>query len=270
MQNGYYQATGAMVTQFNRLDVVTNNLANINTPAFKRDGVVVADFKRIFREVQDELPLENHTKDGARFLNSTIDRVPQIDQNYTDFEQGALKLSQNPLDLALVKEDAFYLLETNKGEIRLSKDGTFQLNEEGFLVNKQGYKVLSTDFSDDAKLAYIQINPNARRLDVDKDGVIYADGINTSSLYIAKLSDKRDLQKDGDNTYKIHDLKQILHEDNSNAVRQGYYEASNVNPIIQMVDLIEANRMVEMYQKVMSSHMNELNQDAITKLASTK
>lgn len=52
MQNGYYQATGGMVTQFNKLDVITNNLANINTSGYKRDDVVIADFKRIFKETQ--------------------------------------------------------------------------------------------------------------------------------------------------------------------------------------------------------------------------
>ena len=69
MNNGYYQATGAMVTQFNRLDVIANNLANINTIGFKRDDVVVGDFERIFKEYRDELPIENHTKDAAKFLN---------------------------------------------------------------------------------------------------------------------------------------------------------------------------------------------------------
>ena len=62
MQNGYYQATGGMVTQFNKLEVITNNLANINTSGYKRDDVVIADFKRIFKETKDELPIENHTK----------------------------------------------------------------------------------------------------------------------------------------------------------------------------------------------------------------
>ena len=57
---------------------------------------------------------------------------------------------------------------------------------------------------------------------------------------------------------------------NSNSVRQGYSQGSNVNPVIEMTGLIEANRMVEMYQKVMTSHMDDLNQDAINKLASSR
>jgi len=67
MQNGYYQATAGMVTQFNRLNVISNNLANVNTIGYKRNDVVIGDFARIFKETQDELPLKNHTKDGAKF-----------------------------------------------------------------------------------------------------------------------------------------------------------------------------------------------------------
>ena len=78
MQNGYYQATAGMVTQFNRLNVISNNLANVNTIGYKRNDVVIGDFARIFKETQDELPIKNHTKDGAKFLNRTLDRVPQV------------------------------------------------------------------------------------------------------------------------------------------------------------------------------------------------
>ncbi|HHW4224588.1 TPA: flagellar basal body rod C-terminal domain-containing protein, partial [Campylobacter coli] len=78
------------------------------------------------------------------------------------------------------------------------------------------------------------------------------------------------LQKDGDNVYRIDDLTRIRDLDNSNAVRQGFSQGSNVNPVTEMVGLIEANRMVEMYQKVMTAHMDDLNQEAINKLAAVK
>lgn len=78
------------------------------------------------------------------------------------------------------------------------------------------------------------------------------------------------MQKDGDNVYRIDDLTRIRDLDNSNAVRQGFSQGSNVNPVTEMVGLIEANRMVEMYQKVMTAHMDDLNQEAINKLAAVK
>ena len=108
MQNGYYTTAGAMVTQFNRLDVISNNLANINTIAFKRDDVVIGDFKRIFQEYQEKMPIKNHTKEAAKFLNASIDRVPQVCEQFIEFRQGGLKSTGNSLDFALKREDAFF------------------------------------------------------------------------------------------------------------------------------------------------------------------
>ncbi|TQR58151.1 flagellar hook-basal body protein [Campylobacter troglodytis] len=268
MQNGYYQATGGMITQLNRLDQIANNLANVNTSGFKKDDVVVGDFKRVFREVQEILPVDDHTRDAAKFINSSIDRVPQINQTYTDFSLGTLKLTDNPLDLAMVRDDTFYLVRTNNGEIRLTKDGNFQLDSDGILVNKQGYQVLSSNYFNNPEADAIIIPENSSFVTVSKDGDIQANGADIARLYIAQVDDIRALEKDGDNTYRIDNLTRIRDLDDSNSVRQGYSQGSNVNPVIEMTGLIEAHRMVEMYQKVMSSHMDDLNQEAINKLAS--
>ena len=270
MQNGYYQATGGMVTQFNKLDVITNNLANINTSGYKRDDVVIADFKRIFKETQDELPIQNHTRDASRFVNTTIDTIPQVSQEYTDFSLGSLKATNNPLDLAMTREDTFYLVQTKSGEVRLSKDGNFQLDGDGFLVDKQGYKVLSSDYFTNPQNAGIIIPSGSVNISVDKNGGIEVDGVANSRLFIAQVDDMRALLKDGDNVYRIDDLTRIRDLENSNSVRQGFSQGSNVNPVTEMVGLIEAQRMVEMYQKVMTAHMDDLNQEAINKLAAVK
>lgn len=270
MQNGYYQATGGMVTQFNRLDVITNNLANVNTSGFKRDDVVIADFKRIFKETQDELPIDNHTREASKFVNSTIDRVPQISQNYTDFSTGSLKQTSNPLDFAITRDDVFFLVQTKNGEVRLTKDGNFQLDGDGNLVNKQGYKVLSSDYFGNPNDAGIRIENGAIQISADRNGQISVDGEDNARMFIAQVDDLRALEKEGDNMYRIDDLTRIRDLSTSNAVRQGFTQGSNVNPVTEMVGLIEANRMVEMYQKVMTAHMDDLNQEAINKLASVK
>ena len=123
MNNGYYQAAGAMVTQFNRLDVITQNLANVNTMGYKRQDVVIADFERIFKDRRDELPLQNHTKDAAKFLSRSINRVPNINERYTDYSAGAMKASTNALDVAITRDDSFLMVQTPNGDLRLSKNG---------------------------------------------------------------------------------------------------------------------------------------------------
>jgi len=266
MQNGFYVATGAMVTQFNKLDVISNNLANLNTPAFKRNDVVVADFSRIYQETKDTLPLNNHTKEAAQFINRNIDRVPQVSEQYITFAQGGVKATGNPLDFALKREDAFFMVDTPQG-VRLTQNGAFTLNDAGVVVTKEGYPVLPANYFQTNQP--MQFNPEAE-ITVDNNGNVYANGEIVNAFYIAQPEDIRRLQKEGDHLYVVEDLDQIRLLEDADVVAQGFLETSNVNPVREMVGLIEAQRMVEMYQKVMTAHMDDLNSDAINKLANVK
>ena len=138
MQSGYYSAAAGMVTQFNRLDVIANNLANVNTVGFKEDNLVVGDFMRIFKEARDELPNANQTKEAAQFLNRTITKAPQVVDEYTNYELGTMQSTNNPLDMALSREGLFFLVKTPQG-IRLTRDGTFMKNDEGVLKSSNTY-----------------------------------------------------------------------------------------------------------------------------------
>ncbi len=266
MQSGYYDVTGGMVTQFNRLDVISNNLANLNTTAFKRDDVVIGDFKRIFQNTQDNMPINNNTKEAAKFLNSSIDRVPRVTEQYINFEQGSLKSTGNSLDFALKSKDAFFMVETPNG-IRLTQNGSFTLNGDGILTTKEGYPVLPQKYFQNSQ--YIKV-PKNKSLVSDKSGKLYSDGNSIAKFYIATTDDMKSLQKDGDGFYKFPNIQNIIPSSKKDVVAQGFLETSNVNPVYEMVDLIDTNRLVEMYQKVMNSHMNDLNSDAINKLASIR
>lgn len=82
----------------------------------------------------------------------------------------------------------------------------FQLDDEGYLVNKQGYKVLSSDYFNNPQNAGIRIPNGAVQISVDKNGSIEVDGAQNARLFVAQVDDIRALQKDGDNVYKIDDL----------------------------------------------------------------
>lgn len=269
MQNGYYQVTGAMVTQFNRLDVITHNLANVNTIGYKKDDVVIADFERIFQDKRDILPLEDNTRAGSKFLNRTINRVPNIDDVYTNFTAGGLKATGNTLDLAITRDDAFLLVKTPTG-IRLTKNGALSLDDEGFLVTKEGFKVLPSGYETmAANRQGISIPQNAS-LKIDKDGNVYSDNNPIAKLYIAQPKELRNLKKENDNVYILPKLEEMTDLANSGAIAQGFIQMSNVNAVIEMANLIQTNRLVEMYQKTMTSHMNDFNEQAINKLASLR
>ncbi|MBE0492216.1 MAG: flagellar hook-basal body protein [Sulfurospirillum sp.] len=268
MQNGYYAATGAMVTQFNKLNVISNNLANVNSVGFKRDDVVIGDFKRIFQEAQENLPIKNHTKEGAAYLNATLDRVPQVSEQFVEFQAGALKSTGNTLDFALKRADLFFVVETPSG-LALTQNGSFVLNEKGILATKEGYPVLPSTYFQNKQYITLDIENS---LSVDQSGNIFsgtlADGEQANGrFFLAQPQDIKALTKQGDGLYRFEDVTQIQDLQNADAIAQGFLEMSNVSAIREMTALIEAQRMVEMYQKVMTTHMNDVNSDAITKLA---
>ena len=264
MQTGYYVTTGGMVTQFNRLNVISNNLANVNTNGYKSDDIIIGDFERMLKESRDNLPLDNNTKESAKFLNRDINKVPRVIKEYTDFQIGDIKRTGNDLDFALTKKNAFFLVKTPDG-IKATRDGSFSVNDEGHLVTKEGYEVLPKTYFKDYHL--LEVKPN-KMLKADKNGDLYQGGLQTNSLFIASFDDLKKLKKVGNNLYDFGNMQPI--ENGKNAVAQGFVEKSNINPVTEMTELIETNRLVEMYQKAMDTQMNELNRDAITKLASVR
>jgi flagellar basal-body rod protein FlgG len=270
MQTGYYQAAAGMVTQFNRLDLIANNLANVNTVGYKEDDVVVGDFMRLYKEARDELPNDNNTKEAAKFYNRTNARVPQIVEEYTDHSVGNLEKTDNTFDVALTRENLYFLVETPQG-VRLTRDGSFTTDQEGRLVTKEGYRVLPDNYFNGGKS--IQIAQGDSVVTIDKNGQISTNIPETyqmtpnAKLFIFHPDNPQYLKKVGDNLYVYDHESEYKPETESGAVKQGFVEKSNVNAVKMMTELIETNRLVGMYQKAMDTQMNEMNRDAIDKLA---
>lgn len=271
MQTGFYSSVGGMVTQFSRLDHIANNLANINTVGYKRDDVVIGDFQRLYQEERDKLPIENQTKDGAKFLNRSMSRVPSIVEKYRDDSLGGYLSTQNDLDMALSTKNAYFMVKTPEG-IRYTRAGNFTLDGAGVLVTADGFPVLNKSKEP------IAITATVDKIIVTSDGTISTKNKNTKnpqqldSIGIASFENSKYLKKEGNNfyDYPIERTNEIMILDNPGNVRQGFIETSNINMVKEMVSLIETNRLVEMYQKVTSTHMDDLNNDAINKLATLR
>ena len=163
----------------------------------------------------------------------------------------------------------FFAVKTPQG-IRLTREGAFTLNDEGKLVNKQGYEVLSTDKTE------ITFNPQDSVITIDKNGQAMTNVPGTTQmvankkLLVVEPQNLRMLKKEGENLYVPDPADPLKPKDESGSVMQGFTEKSNVNAVNEMIALVEANRLVGMYQKAMDSQMNDLNRDAIEKLAVTR
>ena len=260
MINGYYDATGAMVTQFNRLDLISNNLANVNSSGFKQDDIIIGDFERIFSQKRDILPLENNTKESAKFINRNLNKVPQVVEEYTNFSLGNIIKTSNPLDVALKEQNAFFVIDAN-GQ-KLTRAGNFNLDKEGFLVTKEGFRVLDTQNEP------IQIPLDAKKITIDKNANIYADNQKITTLKVVSIDNVNTLKKVGNTMWEFIPGSETINTTNSTI--QGFLEKSNVNVVKEMTQLIETNRLVEQYQKIMTTFMDDLQRDAIEKLANVR
>ena len=197
-------------------------------------------------------------------------RAPQIVDSYTNHSLGNMQKTDNSMDFALSREGLFFAVKTPQG-VRLTRDGSFTTNDEGTLVTKQGYEVLPSNYLSTG--AKISLNAEDNILEVDKNGQMYTNIPNTvklaigSKLFIAQPDNIKLLTKEGDNLYKYDDITDIKSLEETGAVIQGFVEKSNVNAVKMMTQMIETNRLVGMYQKVMDTQMNDMNKDAIDKIA---
>jgi flagellar basal-body rod protein FlgG len=264
MQSGYYSATGGMVAQFHKLDTTANNLANLNTAGFKKDSLVFGDYLRVSQGKRDELPLETNTREGSKFLNRATARVPSVIDHFSDFSTGALKQTDSPLDIAITESDLFITVQTPDG-LKLTKNGSLIINDEGYLSTKDGFEVV-----DARKAMPIKID-NKHSINIDENGVISNGlGEDKNQMLLVRPEDLRTLRKEGNGLFTPINEEELIAVEDSGAVAQFYIETSNVNSVLEMTSLIEANRLVGMYQKVMDTQMNDVNRDAIEKLATTR
>lgn len=232
MTQGIHQLTASMVNQLNRVDVISNNLANANTVGFKEDNLAEGTFNRYLRETEkkDEVVLKE---------SLVMDTIPKIDQSYISEAVGSLRETGNNLDFAIKEEDIFFKVRNDQGNIEYTRDGSFK-TVEGILVNQNNYPVL------DANNAEIGINNPA-----------FARNISLSKI------DFTNLDKIGNNNYKIINENEVAEVENSEEyVLQGALESSNVNTIRTMVGLIEAQRAFEQSQKAVTG-IDQINSKVI-------
>ncbi|MEY4504320.1 MAG: hypothetical protein RL154_613 [Pseudomonadota bacterium] len=276
MINGYYNAAGGMITQMNRLDIISNNLANLNTTGFKRDDIVIGDYERLSQEYQDKLPYKNQTKEAAQYLNHSLNRVPHIVDKYTEFTQGPVQATAAPLDFNLKQGDTFFAVETPEG-VRYTRSGDFTQNAQGRLVTKDGYPVLPNNYF--SSKSYINIPEGADVIVNTSGGLVYnlVDAPlsqlplePTDNLMVVKFDNLQKLKKEGNNLYRYDGEDAPTVANDLNLVAQGFLEKSNVNGVKEMTSLIEVSRLVGMYQKVMDMQMNDLQNEAINKLANAR
>ncbi|MEO1924255.1 MAG: flagellar basal body rod C-terminal domain-containing protein, partial [Nautiliaceae bacterium] len=145
---------------------------------------------------------------------------------------------------------------------KITRAGNFNLDSEGYIVTKEGYRLLDT------KNNPIKIPPSVKNITIDKNANIYTDGTKIATIKVVSIDDLNTLKKVGNKMWDFIPGSEKINT--KNTTLQGFLEKSNVNPVKEMTELIETNRLVEQYQKVMNTFMDDLNKDAIDKLANVR
>ncbi len=242
MVKGLYTAYTGMINEQHRMDVLTNNLANSTTVGFKKEGTTSQSFDTV---------LMYKLKDTSEAPNIPrrigYDQLGvKIGENYTDYSQGSFKITDNKLDLALSGDGFFSIEFTNKaGETseKYTRDGSFTLTQEGYLVTKDGDYVMGTN-------GRIKLDP-LRDVSVDSSGLIAQEGVPVAQLKITDFEDYDYLKKYGENF--LEPVEGARMKQANFKVYSGYLEMSNVNIVTEMVDLIAITRQYESNQKIIKS-----------------
>jgi flagellar basal-body rod protein FlgG len=238
----YSAATGMEAQQLN-LNTIANNLANVNTPGFKRSSIQ-------FQDLLYQKPRNAGAESGGGDVVPTgieVGNGTRVASTTKIFTQGQLTNSGQQLDLA-IQGDGFYEIQKPDGTVAYTRDGSFKLNSSGQVVTTDGRPVLS---------GFQNVPAGTTAINVSESGVVSyqtASGTTTFNLTLSRFANPAGLQSLGGNLYGATGASGTAEvgapgENGFGRVMQGYVETSNVNIVEEMVNLIVAQRAYEVNSK---------------------
>lgn len=244
MIRGLYTAPNGMIASQKKMDIISNNLANVNTTGFKKDGVSIESFADVLAvKVNDTVPVNESI--GKMTFGAKVGSV------YTNFSQGAVNITNNPLNIAIEGEGMLTVGVLDKeGNVteRYTRDGSFTVDPDGTLRTKEGNYILGEEGN-------ITISESSN-IFINENGEIFSNNEYVDKLKLTGFENPESLRKIGDNLYAATEETNM--KDFSSQVMQGFLEGSNVNTVREMVDMISIMRGYEANQKVIQTQDESL------------
>ena len=238
-------AASGMRALMDTLNMSANNLANSSTNGFKSDK----EFYGLYTSAEAQA-----AADSEGYLASTN---PVVQSQYTDFAQGMVVRTGNPLDLAL-NGKGFFAANGTSGPL-YSRNGNFKLTPGGMLVTHEGYPLRTIE-----KIP-IQTQSNSP-LNITPEGEVQQDGVTLGTLEIVNFPDARVLSKQGNNYFRVEDPKAQPAPVPETQIEQGKIEGSNVSTAGAAVRLVQVMRQFEMLQKAVTIS-GDMNKHAVEEVA---
>jgi flagellar basal-body rod protein FlgF len=257
---GIYTAVSGAVAHSAKLDTIANNIANANTPGFKRDQQLFKEYLTSYEKQPTvlEVPTVPASIESFYPLNGGDKSYVDLNGTSTIYSQGAMKLTGNPMDIG-IEGDGFFEVLTPAG-VRYTRNGHFTINGDGVVVSKQGHPLLlhgveGQPFTE----RMIQIQ-DATQMTITAQGEVFVNGQNQGVLSAKTFTEKDALQKEGSSLYSLREnfANQVIDSTNTR-IHQGAFEQSNVNIVQEMTDMINATRIFESTQKAIQAY-DQMNQ----------
>lgn len=284
MLRGLDSAASGMFSLERRQETLANNLANAQTPGFKKDDTVLRAFpKLLIQRINDFNEAGKVSASGAVQIPGQPVPIGDLyngvyaQERIPSFTQGTLVQTSNPLDIAIndqdipaqnlngrqVKPNAFFAVELSNGTVGYTRNGKFDLDANGNLVTSEGYRVLGADNK------AIQLSNSIRKedLQINQDGqvIVYPSDPtktkNIGQIGLALAQNPADLRRLGENVYQSANPLPLIQGNGTNpgvSLNQGFIEQSNVDLGQTMTDMMTTVRGYEANQKVLGVYDQSL------------
>jgi len=261
---GFYTVATGMIAQQRKTEIITNNMANANTPGYKADQSTIRSFPDMLLSAvgNKTATIEKNIKVPTIQEIGTVNTGIYMQETLADYVQGSLKETTMSTDFALVdgnlpidqesgnRGTIFFRLQHPEGGETYTRNGNFTLDAQGFLVNGNGYYVLS-----DAGQPIQLPNDNFQ---LSEDGAIRMDGVEVARLGVSFSANPDLLVKQDNGLFRTDDNGNLpsayQQDDVTFALKQNFLEGSNVDSAKSMTDLLTAYRAFEANQKVLQAY----------------
>lgn len=241
MDNTKYIALSRQMGLWNQLNVVSNNMANMNTSGYRQDNI-------LFKSFLTETP-------KAEGFGSSRVHFTQDFGTYSNFTEGSIVSTGNTFDLA-IKGDGFFAIETESGE-KYTRNGNLTLDVDGKLVTSEGFPILS-----EAGTPFF-IAPGEKNISISETGEVSTENGMIGKIKLVKFEDNNKLEKIGSTMFENAAGNRMDMATNA-SVAQGYIEKSNVNAIEEMTKMINIQRSYDFIQQMVDGE-----HDRVSKTIST-
>ena len=263
MFKGFYTAASGMIAQQRRTEMLTNNMANANTPGYKADQSSVRSFPEMLlsRLAYETIPVDKKLTGNSLTPMGGLHTGVYVQETNPLFSQGDMKQTDLKTDIALVNGNlpinqdtglpgsVFFTVQNGDGDLRYTRNGNFTLDGQGFLTTSSGNYVLNENNQ--------PIQLESDQFVVSENGAVLENNVEVARLGVAYSDDPSgQLVKEGDGLFRANGaIANAYNENNVGfAFKQGYTESSNVDEGQTMTEMLATYRSFEANQKVLQAY----------------